>query len=68
MLILKPFLVSTHYMLADMFTIAVEKSTCIRSRNIVMNNQVLVYEALAMALGTVHGEARRLMERLRHRS
>ena len=67
MLILKPFLVSTHYMLADMFTKPVEKSTFIRFRNIVMNNQVLVHEALSMAIGTVHGEARRLMERLLHR-
>ena len=67
MLILKPFLVSTHYMLADMFTKPLEKSTFIRFRNVVMNNQVLVHEALSMAIGTVNGEARRLMERLLHR-
>ena len=71
MLILKPFLVSTHCMLADMFTKPVEKSTlhplperCDEQSGAGPRG----IDRGCVAVGTrVHEEARRLMERLLRR-
>ena len=64
MLLLNPLLVATHYMIADMFTKALEKSSFIRFRNTVMNLNGSTRDTLQYALFSLHGEARRMAERL----
>ena len=64
MLLLVPLLVTTHYMIADTFTKALEKSSFVRFRNIVMNCNGSARESLALALLSLHGEARRMADRL----
>ena len=64
MLILQPMLVSTHYMIADIFTKALEKSSYVRFRNTIMNSHSSLRDSLQLATHTVHGEARRLVDRL----
>jgi len=64
MLILRPFLIGTHYMLGDMFTKAQDKSTFVRQRNVMMNVQGGLREMMQSALCSAHGESRRLMDRL----
>ena len=64
MLLLLPLLVSTHFMLADTFTKALEKSTFVRFRNVIMNCNSSARASLALTLLSLHGEARRNAERL----
>ena len=64
MLLLKSCLVSTHYMVADMLTKCLEKSSFIRFRNDAMNSTVTVRDSLERAALSLHGEARRLVNRL----
>ena len=64
MLLLKPYLVSTHLMIADIFTKAVEKEAFVRYRNVMMNCHVSLREILRDSVNTVHGEARLLVTRL----
>ena len=64
MLILDPYLVSTHYMLADIFTKAVEKSTFVRLRNTMMNVHANLRIALADSGYALHGAAARIVERM----
>jgi hypothetical protein len=64
MLLLHPLLVATQYMLADMSTKALEKSTFVRFRNVVMNCNGSARDTLHRALFSLHGEARRLADRL----
>ena len=63
-LILRPFLVATQYMIADIFTKAVEKATFVRLRNSIMNANGGLREALACAVHSVHGDTRRMVSRL----
>ena len=66
MLLLIPYLISTKFMTADMFTKALDKGTFIKFRDIIMNNNVPLRETLSSAaFGNMHGESRRLCERLR---
>ena len=64
MLLLHPLLVPTHYMIADMFTKALEKTNFVRFRNIVMNCNGSTRDTLQHAAFFLHGEARRLVDRL----
>jgi hypothetical protein len=64
MLLVRPFLVATHYMIADMFTKALEKSSYIRFRNVIMNCNSSARSSLAAAALSLHGEARRMADRL----
>ena len=64
LLILQPYLVGTHYMLADLFTKALDKSSFVRHRNILMNVNVRLRDALSIAGHAVHGDAYRLVARL----
>ena len=64
MLLLHPLLVATQYMLADMFTKALEKSTFVRFRNVMMNCNGSARDTLHRAVFSLHGEARRLADRL----
>ena len=64
MLLLNPLLVKTHYMIADMFTKALEKASFIRFRNVIMNCTGTARSALEGAAFAVHGETRRLITRL----
>lgn len=64
MLLLHPLLVPTHYMIADMFTKALEKTNFVRFRNIVMNCNGSTRDTLHHAAFFLHGEARRLVDRL----
>jgi len=64
MLLVRPLLVATHYMIADMFTKALEKSSYVRFRNVIMNCNSSARSSLAAAAFSLHGEARRLADRL----
>ena len=64
LLILKPFLVSTQYMLADIFTKATEKATFIRLRNRMMNIHSGLRSELMLSLESAHGVVRGLASRL----
>jgi hypothetical protein len=64
MLLLHPLLVATNYMVADMFTKALEKSTFVRFRNVMMNCNSSARDTLQKAASSLHGEARRLADRL----
>ena len=64
LLILKPYLVSTQYMLADIFTKATEKATFIRLRNRMMNVNSSLRSELMLSLETAHGVVRGLASRL----
>ena len=67
MLLLIPYLISTKFMIADMFTKALDKGSFIRFRDVILNNHVPLRETLAAAFGGMHGESRRLCERLLQR-
>ena len=62
--ILAPKYVTTHYMIADMFTKALEKNNYVRLRNVIMNSSSSLRASLLATLPAVHGEARRLVSRL----
>ena len=47
-----------------MFTKALEKSSFIRFRNLIMNVNGSARDSLQLALLSLHGETRRLVERL----
>ena len=64
MLLLNPLIVATHYMVAVMFTKALEKSSFIRFRNLIMNTSGSTRDSLQLALLSLHGEAKRMVERL----
>ena len=64
MLLLMPYLISTHCMIADMFTKALDKATFIKFRDMMMNNHTSLREALSAAVCGLHGEASRLAKRL----
>ena len=56
LLILKPFLVSTNFMLADIFTKCTEKGTFIRMRNRMMNTHSALRSELMLAMdGSLDG-------------
>ena len=61
-------LVGTHYMPADIFTKALDKSTFVRLRGVLMNTngsfREPLFVTLFQALESMHGEARRLASRL----
>ena len=42
MLLLAPYLISTHFMIADMFTKALDKASFIKFRDVVMNNHMCI--------------------------
>ena len=67
MLLLMPFLVGTKDMIADIFTKALEKGSFIKFRDIIMNHNTPLKEALSAAMCNMHGEARRLADRLSRR-
>ena len=67
MLLLKPFLIGTKDMIADIFTKALEKGSFIKFRDIIMNHNTPLKEALSAAMCNMHGEARRLADRLSRR-
>ena len=64
MLLLNPLIVATHYMVADMFTKALEKSSFIRFRNLIMNTNGSTRDSWQLALLSWRGEAKRMVERL----
>ena len=64
MLLLSPYLISTHCMIADIFTKALDKGIFIKFRDVMMNNNAPLREALSAAADTLHGEACRLAQRL----
>ena len=64
MLLLAPYLIATQFMIADIFTKALEKGSFIKFRDVIMNNHVSLKESLAAAVCGLHGEARRLADRL----
>ena len=64
LLILRPFLVKTHFMTADIFTKPLDKSTFVRLRSVLMNTNGSYREPLMLALESMHGEARSLATRL----
>ena len=64
MLLLVPHLISTHCMVADLFTKALDKGAFIKFRDLMMNNHTPLREALSTAVCGLHGEAGRLAKRL----
>ena len=64
MLLLSPYLISTHCMIADIFTKALDKGTFIKFRDVMMNNNTPLREELSAAVDALHGEASRLAQRL----
>ena len=64
MLLLLPCLVSTHCMTADLFTKALDKGSFIKFRDVMMNIHNPLREALAAAVCQMHGDARRIANRL----
>lgn len=67
MLLLKPYLIGTRDMIADIFTKALEKGSFIKFRDTIMNHNTPLKEALSAAMCSMHGEARRLADRLHRR-
>ena len=67
MLPLAPFLIGTNDMIADIFTKALEKGSLVKFRNLVMNHNTPLKEALSAAVCGMHGEARRLADRMSQR-
>ena len=67
MLLLIPYLIGTQYMIADIFTKAVDKGSFTKFRDIILNNHVTLRQALAVAVCHMHGEATRLATRLMDR-
>ena len=67
MLLLIPYLIGTQYMIADIFTKAVDKGSFTKFRDIILNNHVTLRQALAVAVCHMHGEATRLATRLMNR-
>ena len=64
MLLLLPYLISTHCMIADLFTKALDKGSFIKFRDVMMNNHSPLREALAAAVCQMHGDAKRIAKRL----
>ena len=64
LLLLKPFLVSTEYMLADIFTKPAEKATFIRMRNRMMNINSGLRSELMLSTSALTGGASALARRL----
>ena len=50
--------------IADIFTKALDKGTFIKFRDVMMNNNTPLREALSAAVDALHGEASRLAQRL----
>ena len=67
MLLLVPHLISTHCMIADMFTKALDKGSFTKFRDVVMNNHLSLREALAVAVGALHGYNAHVAKRLQRR-
>ena len=66
-LLLAPYLISTKHMIADIFTKAVDKGLFILFRDIIMNNNVSLREALSTAVCGLHGKDGRLASQLAKR-
>ena len=64
LLLLKPLLVSTEYMLADIFTKPTEKATFIRMRNRMMNINSGLRSELMLSTSALTGGAASLARRL----
>ena len=64
LLILQPFLVLTEFMLADLFTKAVEKATFIKLRNFMMNRLTSLRSEIAAYVAGMHDEAKAQLGRL----
>ena len=64
MLILAPFLISTHFMLADVMTKPADKGTFVRMRNVMMNVHSGLRNSLVESAHALHGEALLLVQRL----
>ena len=67
MLLLVPLFISTKHMIADIFTKAVDKGSFILFRDIIMNSNVPLREALSTAVCGLHGKAGRLASQLAKR-
>ena len=67
MLILAPFLISTHFMLADVMTKPADKGTFVRMRNVMMNVHSGLRNSLVESAHALHGEALLLVQRLMSR-
>ena len=64
LLLFCPYLIKTSEMSADIFTKALEKGAFIKFRNVIMNCNPGLRDALLAAQATLHGEARLLVDRL----
>ena len=64
---LPPFQPPPYHMIADIFTKALEKGSFIKFRDTIMNHNTPLKEALSAAMCSMHGEARRLADRLHRR-
>ena len=64
MLLLLPKLISTHCMIADLFTKALDKASFIKFRDVMMNNNAPLRDTLAAAACQLHGDASRMAKRL----
>ena len=64
MLLLAPFLINTQFMIADMFTKALDKAAFIRFRNVMMNEHGSLRDTLKVAMGSFGCGASRLADRL----
>ena len=64
MLLLAPYLIGTHFMIADIFTKALDKGSFTKFRDIIMNNHVSLRDALSIAVCGLRGEASKLAGRL----
>ena len=64
MLLLIPYLVSTRFMVADMFTKALDKGSFVKFRDVIMNCQAPLRQTLSSMMCNLHGESNRLAGRL----
>ena len=64
MLLLAPYLIKTQFMIADMFTKALDKASFIKFRDVIMNNHVSLKETIAAAACKLNGNVRRLADHL----
>ena len=64
LLILRPYLVATEYMIADIFTKATDRGTYFKFRNVIMNMNGGLRANLERSLSAVHGAAARAVTRL----
>ena len=64
MLLLAPYLIKTQFMIADMFTKALDKASFIKFRDVIMNKHVSLKETIAAAACKLNGNVRRLADHL----